>query len=50
MGGINNHSGVEIDIQGVTPLEGNLGASGDCGNVRRDLNQWVGAAVAGQVT
>lgn len=49
VGGINDHAAVEVNVQGVSPLESDLGPSGNSGNIGGDLHQRVGTAVAGHI-
>lgn len=47
--GINDHAGVEVDVQSVSPLESDLGPSGNSGYLAGDDHQRVGTAVAGHI-
>lgn len=47
MGRIDDEPVLEVGVEGVAPLQGELGAGGDAENVGGDLFKRVGAAVTG---
>lgn len=48
--GINNHIGVEVDIQGMSPLKGDLRSSCDRCDKWRNLHQRIGTTIASQIS
>lgn len=49
VGGINDHAGVEVNVQSVSPLKSDLGPGGNSGYLAGDDYQRVGTAVAGHI-